>query len=202
MVNGSGGEGPTQVSLKGRHRLPERKPVVVNVLRFSFGRAVFLLLVLASTSFLVGVAAGTSGHYREFALWATDWMSESSRLKQLALWPDRLADKTPSLSDRLANIEASVEDGLALARAESRQIADRYSLQAEGLLEFRGAVGTTRDSCRQAAQQGNEAARYSWDARQQVEILQATIALALQACQAGAEVGAPPESPQETLQDN
>lgn len=171
------------MSLRGRRILPDDKPVVVSVSRISAPAILLLFLIFSAVCFIGGVVAGTSGYYREFATWVTQSFGESRMIRKVLLWPDFAVGDT--MSERLRLLEARLVETSAAAEARNRQLADRYSRQAEGLLDFRGAIGDARNSCTSAQTQGNAAANYSWQTRQQVEILQALLAAAVERCAAG-----------------
>jgi len=158
--------------------------VVVNVVRFSFFHAVFLLLLFSAMAFILGVAAGTSGQYREFVAWATASLSETSGLRRLALWPDHQAHGTLLISEQLSALDARVSEAFTSSAEQGRKLANDYRTQAERLLDFRERVLDTNNDCKSAFEQGNNAANYCYWTKQQIELLQATIASALKACEA------------------
>lgn len=164
-------------SLRGRDRLPSDRPVTVSVVRLSFTGLLTIGVAFGLLCFVGGVLAGTSGAYREVASWSTKWVDDENWIRRLALWPDRTAGETPLLGERLDVLAKTVGDGMAASMASSREIADRYRLQEQGLLKFRSQID-------KAAHQSNQAADYCFWARRQVELLQALLQEGIEVCQA------------------
>ena len=172
------------VSLRGRTRLPVDRPVTVEVLRLSLAGLFSIAVVLGLLSFLIGVLAGTSGQYREFVNLSTGWMGVTGGLHRAALWPDRLSGETPLLGDRLEALSKSLGHKLAEAKDANDDIVKRYRNQVNKLLEYRVAVGVTRNACSNAAAHGKLAANHGLQATEQVELLRALLAAAAQLCAA------------------
>ena len=136
---------PSNITLRGRQRLPVGRPVTVRVVRASLSLHVLLLLVLLCAAFVGGVWAGTSGQYREFIHWVTAPLPEGSRLRSTLLAPD--ISNRPLLSGRIAELEGR----LAAVQAGLEQVQAGVGRQAGTMIELRRDIPPALESCATSA---------------------------------------------------
>ncbi len=171
--------GGPQTQIQGHAFLSRNRPLKITVIRLNFVWAAVLLIFVGLAAFFVGIASGTSGGYREFVHWMAGEPDPDSLMQRVMLAPDAGAWEAPLLGERL--------DGLSQQHANAielyGQVADRYSLDANALLNFRQPIRAAAGQCQAAAQAGSDAAAASQQTQESVEQIVAILAAAVAACQ-------------------
>lgn len=164
-------EAESKIPLQGREHLPKHRPVTVRVVRTGIVGLAGIIGAVAVTAFAAGLAAGTSGQYREFIMQMTGGKEGGGIVQTIALWPDRAGADTPTTGDRIAALkatfDASAEDG--------RTALDSYRDQAQRMIKMRHSLAQARSACVDAAgrsHRGEEA----------LDALRRVIASAIVAC--------------------
>ena len=119
------------VPLKVRHKmtLPKGQDNVIAVARYSAGWYGLILLVLAAAAFVGGVAAGTSGWYRDNVNALADASGLPSGPRAALLAPDRADSEAPSMADAIAALVQrleKIEDEQRAALAEREELLADY----------------------------------------------------------------------------
>ena len=190
-MNDEKSHAPPRIIVQGEEHAKGRDKITVRIVGTTKGRAA-TLAAWTVIALLAGVAAGTSGQYRELVGGATARLGEESIVRRIALAPDRTAASEPLLSERITRLAADLRAEIGEAQEAGARASDAYRVQAKGISALRNAMQDAAKACTRSESYAAEVAEYGWNAQQASEALQAIVIEAARACagQNGATEGA------------
>ena len=170
----------------------------MTVVRASRMGTVWLALACLVLGFAAGVAAGTSGGYRELALRLAAPFGQPHPVRTALLALDRSATGRAALDKRLAAFASELRGGIDAARKRVSEIGDDYAGHDRTLGALRAVIEDAESACARSEERVEASADEVTAVRDSVDHLRLLLDEAAAACRAAAPSSTPPptvESP-------